>query len=164
MLPGADGRLECVERLRQHDLIRSSTGQVIRLVRSKCHPGPHSVVTLQMGDSCLRMTASHRVVVQRGGQHEPAPAKDLRAGEDIVCSLGVSRLSTKPEVSEENVNAFELVFEPNLPIETFPGIPQNCVLTMGSRRKKQRRGRSLTSDLNSVLDIPPTDDGFEDHS
>merc|ERR1712032_365902 len=106
---------------------------------------------------------SHRVVVLRGGQREPAPAKDLREGEDIVCRLGVMRLSAKPAVMEENVPAFELGFEPNLAVETFPGVPANAVLTMGSRPPKRHRGRNSVSDFDTAS-IPATDDGFDDHA
>lgn len=57
-----------------------------------------------------------------------------------VCQLGVQRLATDPTMREEHVQAFEFVFEPNLAIETFPGVPQNPLLTMGSRPPKRRRG------------------------
>merc|ERR1712157_495066 len=110
----------------------------------------------------LRMTATHRVVVQRGGRQEPAPAKDLREGEDIVCRLGVMRLSAKPTVMGEDVMAFELGFEPNLAVETFPGVPTNAVLTMGSRAPKRRRGQNAASSCDTAS-IPATDDGFDDH-
>jgi len=127
------------------------------------HPGPHQVVTLQHGDVYLRVTASHRVLVQRGKKHEPAPAKDLRAGEDIVCRLGVRRLVAEPVVTQEDVEAFELTFKPNLAVDTFPGVPGNAILTMGSRPTRCRRRRSAMPDPDT-LSIPPTDDGFDDHA
>jgi len=163
MLLGADGRPVLVQELRQHDLVLASNGEMVQILRVMCHPGPHKVVTLQDGDVYLRMTASHRVVVQRGNKHEPAPAKNLRAGEDIVCRLGVRRLVAEPVVTEEDVEAFELIFKPNLAVETFPGVPGNAVLTMGSRPTKCRSRRSAMPELDT-LSIPPTDDGFDDHA
>ena len=66
-------------------------------------------------------------------------------------------------LTEEDVQAFELVFKPNLAVETFPGVPENAILTMGNRPPKSRRRRYAMNELDSVS-IPPTDDGFDDHA
>ena len=39
------------------------------------------------------------------------------------------------------------VFDPNLAIEAFPGVPQNTVLTMGSRPSKRCRTHTETNDF-----------------
>lgn len=163
-LPGtlfldAELRPICVEDLSVGDTLRAATGEITRVAKVIAHEGPHDVVTLQVGDVFLRMTASHRVVVQRGGQHVPAPARSLRAGDDIVSRFGIRQLGTPPALTREDAVAFEIFFNPNLPIETF-GV-SNAILTMGSRPRRPRRGRRarLDNDRNS---IPPTDDGFED--
>jgi len=162
MLSDADGRLVRVEDLQLHHSIRAADGQALRVGSVKRHAGPHQIVTLQCGDHALRMTASHRVMIQRGSQQEPAPAKDLRAGEDVVRRFGIFRLPTAPVVTEEDTHAIEIIFKPNLPVETFPAICENAVLTMGSRPPKRRRGCHAAGDID-MLSIPPTDDGFEDH-
>lgn len=155
----AELRPICVEDLRLGDSLRAATGEIVSVVKVVAHEGPHDVVTLQVGDASLRMTASHRVVVQRGGQHVPAPASSLRAGDDIVSRLGIRRLATAPILTNEDVIAFEIVFNPNLPVETFDS--NNAILTMGSRPPRHRRGRRAGWDSDRVS-IPPTDDGFED--
>lgn len=159
MLLDAAGRLVRVENLRQHDQIRAATGEILVVTRVACHPGPHQVVGLQVGDASLRMTESHRVMVQRRGRCEPAPANSLRMGEHVVCRLGVLQLAAWPESTTENVAAFEIAFRPNnLAVETFPSVPGNVILTMGSRPRNHHRQRRASRDSESV---PPTDDGFE---
>lgn len=162
MLSDADGRLVRVEDLQLHHGIRAADGQVIHVAGVKRHAGPHHIVTLQCDDHVLRMTASHRVMVQRGKQQEPAPAKDLRAGEDVVRRFGTFSLPTMPVVTEEDIPAIELIFKPNLLVETFPAPSENAVLTMGNRPPKRRRGRHVAGDID-MLSIPATDDGFQDH-
>ena len=89
----------------------------------------------------------------------PSPAaKHLLAGDDIVCRLGVMRLAGRPELTEEDVHAFELGFKPNLAIETFPANPENPVLTMGNRPPKRHRGHNVSD----TVCIPPTEDGSDD--
>jgi len=163
MLPDADGRLVRVEDMQLHHSIRAADGQIVRIAAAKHHLGPHQVVSLQSDDSVLRMTASHRVIVQRGSRQEPAPAKDLRGGEDVVCQFGILRLPTMPVMTEENIPAIELLFSPNLPVETFPPAPENAVLTMGSRPPKRRRRHHVAGDID-MMSMPATDDGFEDHA
>merc|ERR1712194_418325 len=133
MLSDADGRLVRVEDLQLHHIIRAADGQAVRVGG-----------------------------VKRGSQQEPAPAKDLRAGEDVVRRFGIFRLPTAPVVTEEDTHVIEIIFKPNLPVETFPATCENAVLTMGSRPPKRRRGCHGAGDID-MLSIPPTDDGFEDH-
>ena len=163
MLPDVDGKLVRVEQLKQHDHVRAADGQTaVRIARVQHHTGLHQIVTLQSAETFLRMTASHRVMVQRGGRNQAAPAKTLRAGEHVVCRFGVLSLAAKPVLTEEDIPAIELVFDPNVAIETFAGVPENAVLTMGSRPKKRRRAHTETNDTD-MASMPATDDGFEDH-
>ena len=162
LLSNAAGRLVRVESLQLHQSIQAADGQVVRVERVKHRAGSHQIVTLQCDDHVLRMTASHRVRVLRGGLQEPAPAKDLRTGEDVVRRLGVFSLPAMPVVTDDDIRAFELIFKPDLPIESFPALSNKAVLTMGNRPPKRHRGRHAASDVD-MLSIPATDDGFQDH-
>jgi len=54
------------------------------------------------------------------------------------------------------------VFDPNLAIEGFPGVPQNTILTMGSRPSKRRPTHTKTNDVD-IASMLVREDGFEDH-
>ena len=153
MIPSLDHGPVCVEHLKQHDLVRAADGQSMRIVDVFKHEGPHQIITLQQEDVFLRMTASHRVVVSREGRHEPAAARDLRAGDDIVTASRTNEylvhLTTKPKETTEHLMAVELIFYPNLAIKTFPGIPSRALLTLGGcprpfRQPQQPETRSTS--------------------
>ena len=137
-----------VDNLRQGHRVRSAEGQLMRITKAQMHEGPHQVVTLQQDDIYLKMTATHRVVIQIGPNFEPAAAKNLRAGEDVVCQHGSNKqlvhLRSKPATTKEDINAYELTFLPNLPIQTYAGLPNKSWLTMGSRPSKRQNRASTT--------------------
>ena len=54
------------------------------------------------------------------------------------------------------------VFDPNLAIEAFPSVPQNTILTMGSRPSKRPRTHTETNDVD-IASMLAREDGFEDH-
>jgi len=144
-------RLVRVEELRQFDHVRAANGQPLRIMRVIEHEGPHAVVTLQVGDARLCVTSSHRIVVLRGGEQVSAPASSLRAGDDVVCGCGVQRLIEAPTSSIVHLPAFQLLFDPDMAVETFCGVPTHAVLTMGHRPPRGRR-QGRHTDLVSIPD------------
>lgn len=131
------GWLVRVEYLRQGDCVRAADGTTVRVDRVDRHAGPHErCVALQAGDASLCVTEGHRVMVRRGQGHVPAPARSLHAADDVLCGRGVRRLSHPPVPATQDVPAFEIVFRPDRPIETFPRVPGDGILTMGHPPKK----------------------------
>ena len=148
-----------VGQLERFSMVSSASGRSLKVmihqvIRNKLQ----HLVSLQVGDALLHVTASHRIVVRRGGQHVPAPARSLRLGDDIVCSLGVRRLDAEPEHHRIVTDVVQIRFDPDDAVEAAY-LPMDIPLTLGERPSK-RRHRWQQSGTSDGLSIPNTVDDF----
>jgi len=121
------------------------------------------------GLAALKVTASHRVMVQRGrdAQSSPQtiPAGHLREGDPVYCSGGVILPITQIIDSREEASVVQINFHPDSPVEAFYP-PQPSILSKGhghprTRRTQRRATGAAAFDMESVAESFYTDDGFE---
>merc|ERR1711971_1164582 len=127
-------------------------GDILRVASIREHPEKEQdVVVLQTDDAWVRVTACHRIMVQRGDQQIAIPAEALH-NDDVVSSRCVQKL-TKKRCQKETTKTFEVKFNPDKSVETFM-LPSNPILTRGQQDKKNRR-----SGMNklSIRDKVPND-------
>jgi len=144
------GQLVEMRQLVQGSHVLSSKGNVlevqsIRVVPPQLQP----LVELKAGHdaasaSVLMVTASHRVMIQRGRFEQTIPAGSLQQGDHVHCSGGrLEELVSVRAVTEE-VEVIEVRFHPDEPVEAF--CP--AILSKGhgwprtTRRSKCRRRNS----------------------
>lgn len=156
-LPSAEGGLVAVEELSVDDRLRAATGEEVQVVLLRLHQGEQDVVTLHVGDASLSVTASHRLQVSRGGQLVSAPAQALQQGHEVLCRSGVHPV-TLYRRETIMVNAYEIQFVPDLPLETFPA---DTLLTQGRAPRRGRNLRRRRRDASpDAMSVPSTDDGY----
>lgn len=162
MFKDLNGRFVHVEDLQQFDSIRAGNNQATNILRITPQPGPHEVVSISAGGVVLSVTSNHRIVVIRGGRQEPAPARALRMGDEVVIGQLNKMIDHPPQLANVHKLAFDIVFEPDTSIETWNALPPDAILTRGSRPPRSRRRQAFLSSRNIDNDsIPCTNDSFE---
>lgn len=150
-----------VEHLKQFDFISDCNKQPARIRSIVERTGPHEVVTLTAGSTSLSVTSSHRIVVIRGGLQEPAPARALRMGDEVVVGHVNQTITQQPQLSMTDAPAFDIIFEPDTPVEAWNALPPYGILSRGSRQPRPRRNRGVASSGHFDADsMPCTDDPF----
>lgn len=139
LLKDSNGKWVPVDQMQEQGTICGESGSPIRISKLvKYEEEPQDLVCLQTGDASLTVTASHRIMIMRGGHKVPAPAKSLQIGDDIVCKQGNQKL-TKIERTKESVPVVEITFCPDEDVEAFQR-PPDVILTRGFRKAQTRRG------------------------
>lgn len=150
-----------VEHLQQFDVISDCNKQPARIRNIVERTGPHEVVTVTAGGTSLSVTSSHRIVVIRGGCQEPAPARALRMGDEVVIGQVNQKITHQPQLSMTDAPAFDVIFEPDTPVEAWNALPPYGILSRGSRPPRPRRNRAFAStDHGDADSMPCTDDPF----
>mmetsp|Transcript_98308 Transcript_98308/g.246365 ORF Transcript_98308/g.246365 Transcript_98308/m.246365 type:complete len:268 (-) Transcript_98308:144-947(-) len=161
LLKDMGGRFVRVEYLRQFDAISACDGRAARIRSIAERAGPHDVVTITAGGMSLSVTSCHRIVVLRGGSREPAPARILRVGDEVAIGQFSEAITHKPHVSVTNEPVFDIIFEPDVPVEAWNALPEHGIINRGSRPPRPRRSRARASVDHDDLDsMPCTEDSF----
>lgn len=106
----------------------------------------------------LKVTPSHRVMVQRGTSPQTMPARGLRLGDLVYCSGGTLQPLVDIRQSSKEVSVVMVTFEPDEAVEAFyPTQPSILSKGHGHPKTTRRSKRRSNTDLAS---IPETDDGF----
>jgi HrpA-like RNA helicase len=144
-----NGVMVGVRHLQQYDWIRAANGELTRVMSVEEHKEEErTLVTLCTGGCILRVTADHRVMVARGSCFQTASAGTLRQWDKVLCSNGLpTPLSVAPEHERVIARVFEIVFHPDLPVESYmapaAGLPADptvgAILTKGYKRPISRR-------------------------
>merc|ERR1740123_2162694 len=129
-----------VEWLQAGSMVQAADGSAVRVTNIEQLPGDErQVVSLSTSNATLLVTASHRVMVQRGKYPQPVPAASLGLGQHVLCRRGLQQL-IGVEVFTSRVCAYKITFSPDKPVESI-NLPSDAILTRGHAGPRKRRGR-----------------------
>jgi hypothetical protein len=139
------------QNVQLHSLICSSDGKALRVRGIQVHRAEErEIVELHAGEASLRITDSHRVMVQRNGQQETANAEVLQEGDEVLCLGGAHKLDVVRKY-RRCIRVVEIIFDPDDPVEAFL-LPPTTILTKGQLAAENRRDSGSSSTTASSGD------------
>lgn len=99
------------------------------------------MVLLETDSFKIAVTSNHRVVILRGGSCQTIPAGHLRVGDSVLSGSGEKSLICVEHFFGD-MEVYEMVLEPDVPIETFfiANDEHGALLTKGKRAVPRNRG------------------------
>lgn len=152
-----DGRYVRADHLGQGSVVYSSSGTKLLVVSARVHPEQdQELINLHTENARLIVTASHRVMVLKGGQSQTIPADSLRIGDHVLVAgnrveelLLVDRLMQCVEV-------VEITFHPDECVEAFQPLC-NSILSKGHGWRRTRRSQTHGNSSWDLVSIPGTE-------
>ena len=89
----------------------------------------------------ITVTASHRIMVERGGAMQPDQASHLSIGDRVVLSDGNTEALTSVRQFSMPMEVWEVKFAPDAPVAAFHTTP-STILSIGTGYKRTRRGQA----------------------
>lgn len=137
-----------VELLQQDSMVRASSGAPVRVAEIIVWPKAlREIVELRVDSERLLVTSSHRVVIPSEKGEVEALAGALQLGQAVCCSDGTRMLSHVAKSFQE-IEVFEILFDPDEPIEAWSP-PIGAILTKGKCRPK-----ILPTQVDNTIDVP----------
>lgn len=148
------------------DSVFSSRNQPLIVTAVKLHPAQQQpVVEMRAGltsanASLLTVTASHRIMVQRGSTPQTMPACHLSEGDHVYCSGEKLQQLIEVKTYSHDLEVVEITFKPDEPVEAL--CP--AILSKGhgwaktTRRSSGRKRQDAMED--DIYSVPATDDSY----
>jgi len=171
VLPFSLGNYQSVDTFSEGDTVFSANGTMVKITFLEVHPiADRQCVQLWAGDVTNEFTESHRVSIWRAGREQAVRAATLRPGDDVFKSGGVTQKLSDVRFFAKYCQVYEFMFEPDLPVESYPdrAVPPGAILTHGRKpiRRSHKPASSKGGQPSSVPEQLDTDSewGFAEYS
>jgi hypothetical protein len=142
-----NGDRKAIEDIKATEHLVSADGSAVEVKSNTPYPSmDREMVLLETSSLKIALTCNHRVVILRGGSLQTIPAGHLRVGDMVQSRSGEKKLISAEHFFGD-MEVYEMVLEPDVPIETF-------FIAKGPEENAQTASKGTESEVTSEVARP----------